>query len=222
MKKQLALATAALSVAALVGCNTQDSASSETLTLEGSAQNAALEAVEVTDATDSVVAVDATDENGDYTVVLDSAADLEFPLKIRVIHEGDTLVKVIPEPGKRHGHMRHDLDSTNLHRGPQGDSLRAHLDSLPVCAAEVMASLKATVDSVIAAAKAGETDIEDLHDILKELRPTDCRPAKKEAVESNKANEPKKALESDREDSTTTDETPAPTEDPESEVVVEE
>lgn len=216
MKKQLALATAALSVAALVGCNTQDSASSETLTLEGSAQNAALEAVEVTDVEDSVVAVDATDENGDYTVVLDSAADLKFPLKIRIVHEGDTLVKIIPEMGKRHGHIRHDLDSTDLHRGPQGDSLRAHLDSLPVCAAEVMTSLKATVDSVIAAAKAGETDKEEVHDILKELRPTDCRPAKKEAMES------KEAFEFDRKDSTITEETPAPTEDPESEVVVEE
>lgn len=217
MKKQIVLATAALSVAALVGCNTQDSAqSSETLTLEGSAQNAALEAVEVVDATDSVVAVEATDENGDYTVVLDSAADLEFPLKIRIMHEGDTLVKVIPEPGKRHGHMRHDLDSTDLHRGPQGDSLRAHLDTLPVCSAEILADLKATVDSIIAAAKAGETDKEEVHAILKELRPTDCRPGKREAMDS------KKAFESDRKDSTITDETKAPTEDPESEVVVEE
>jgi|GEM_PF-2811088 len=107
MNRKLTLSTGALALAILAGCSTNatksDVASSDgTLTIKGST-SAALETITVDDASNAAVATDSTDTSGNYTVDVNGDS-VKFPLTITVIHDGDTLVTIIPAPDSAQKH----------------------------------------------------------------------------------------------------------------------
>jgi hypothetical protein len=169
---KLSLGLAAMMLA--VGCmetNGEGSATtSEALNIEGSATNAALEVVTVTDAEDSVVASTATDSEGEYRVTI-NGSEVEFPLTITVIHDGDTLTKVVENPASLGKGRRHDLQNKGEHR----DSLSARLDSLPVCADSVKEAFKTTLDSLKSELEAGVIDDSLFRECVQNVKPTDCK-----------------------------------------------
>lgn len=171
MNKKIGLVAGILSLAFFAGCNQtgSDTASSDALTIQGTATNAALEVVTVADAEDSVVATTATEEDGSYTVTV-NGEEVTFPLTITVIHGDDTLTKVIEAPGvKGERHFKADFAGKD----------RAADDTLAVCSEEIMDTLKATVDSLKAELEAGTLTSEEFHQAMRDARPEDCHPAKR-------------------------------------------
>jgi len=101
MKTKLGLSCGMLTLAVLAGCSQNSSLNSDsasnTLTIQGTVQSAALEDLTVTDAGDTVVATATTSDSGAYSVTV-NGSEVTFPLTITVIHDGDTFTTIIPEP----------------------------------------------------------------------------------------------------------------------------